>query len=120
VTRAIIEPGLTVNAIHAFEGQYVLAALRQQVRPVWEKINLMLLPTTGTIYTHAEIAAAPIELNSNLGYYTNFVNLMDLCAVAVPNGFQTNGLPAGISLIAPAGTERPLLSLADEFHRKPP
>jgi allophanate hydrolase len=118
VTRSIIEPGLSVDAMSAFEGQYKLASLRQSVRPVWEKIDVMLLPTTGTIYTRAQVQADPIQLNSNLGYYTNFVNLMDLCAVAVPNGFMGNGLPVGVTVIAPAGMEYPLLALAEEFHRK--
>jgi allophanate hydrolase len=118
VTRTIIERGFTLDAISTFEAQYALAALKQSARPVWEQIDVMLLPTAGTIYTHAQIEADPIQLNSNLGYYTNFVNLMDLCAVAVPNGFQPNGLPVGVTLIAPAGTEHPLLSLADDFHEK--
>ena len=58
----------------------------------------MVLPTTGTIYTHDAVAADPVQLNTNLGYYTNFVNLLDLAAVAVPAGFRGNGLPFGISV----------------------
>jgi allophanate hydrolase len=63
------------------------------------------------------VASAPVQLNSNLGYYTNFVNLLDLAAVAVPAGLRANGLPFGVSLIAPAFTEAALLSIADRFHR---
>jgi len=62
----------------------------------------MLTPTAGTIYRIEEVERDPVELNSNLGYYTNFMNLLDLCAVAVPAGFQSNGLPFGVTLIARA------------------
>lgn len=117
VTRTIIERGKKVDAISAFEGLYALEALRQAAKPLWAQMDVLLLPTTGTIYTKDQIAADPIGLNTNLGYYTNFVNLMDLCAVAVPGGFQSNQLPAGVTLIAPAGCEKPLLSLADAMHR---
>ena len=60
------------------------------------------MPTSGTIYRIAEIAAEPFALNARLGHYTNFTNLLDLSAIAVPNGFQSNGLPAGVTLLAPA------------------
>ena len=64
------------------------------------------------------MAAEPLVLNTNLGYYTNFVNLLDLCAWAIPNGFQADGLPMGLSLIAPAFQEASLASLAEAFHRQ--
>jgi allophanate hydrolase len=120
VTRSIIAPGLNMTAMQAFEGLHALAALVQASRPVWEQIDMMLLPTAGTIYTRAQVEADPIALNSNLGYYTNFVNLMDLCGVAVPAGFQADGLPFGVTLIAAAGLDRELLTLADAFHRARP
>ena len=69
------------------------------------------MPTTGTIYETAEIAAEPLRLNANLGYYTNFVNLLDLAAIALPAGFREDGLPFGISLVAPALADRALLDL---------
>jgi allophanate hydrolase len=72
----------------------------------------MLLPTAGTIYTKEAVEADPIQLNTNLGYYTNFVNLMDLAAVAVPAGFRSDGLPFGVSLIGPAFSDEGLLALA--------
>src|SRR6185436_3716313 len=72
----------------------------------------------GTVYTIAEVNADPIRLNSNLGYYTNFMNLMDLCAIAVPAGFQENRLPFGITLFAPAFRDQALCSLGDAIHRK--
>ena len=80
-------------------------------------MDVLMTPTTGTIYTHEEIEADPIGRNTNLGYYTNFVNLLDLAAVAVPAGFRPNGLPFGISLVGPAFSDEALLMLADRFHR---
>ncbi|MGC2166176.1 MAG: allophanate hydrolase, partial [Gallionella sp.] len=70
-------------------------------------------PTAGTIYRIDEMLADPIRLNANLGYYTNFMNLLDCAAVAVPAGFQDNGLPFGITLVAPAHQDIPLLHLAE-------
>ena len=69
------------------------------------------------MYTHEAVAKAPVQLNTNLGYYTNFVNLLDLAAVAVPAGVRASGLPFGVSLIGPAFSEQALLCLADRFHR---
>ena len=77
---------------------------------------MLLLPTAGTHYRIAEVDADPIRLNSNLGRYTNFVNLMDLAAVAVPAGFTPAKLPFGISLIAPAWSDGELLALAERVH----
>ena len=76
-------------------------ALKRDARQ-WAAMDVLLLPTAGTIYTKDAVAADPIQLNTNLGYYTNFVNLMDLAAVAVPAGFRADGLPFGVSLIGPA------------------
>ena len=73
-------------------------------------MDVLVLPTTGTIYTHDAVAADPVQLNTNLGYYTNFVNLLDLAAVAVPAGFRPNGLPFGVSFIGPAFSDEALLA----------
>lgn len=81
-------------------------------------MDILFLPTTPSIYTHEQIAADPVRLNSNLGYYTNFVNLMDLAAVAAPAGFKRDGLPFGVSFIGKAFADEALLTLADGFHRK--
>jgi allophanate hydrolase len=72
----------------------------------------MLLPTTGTTYKISEVEAEPVKLNSNLGYYTNFVNLLNLAAFAIPAGFRPNGLPFGVSLISQAHSDWALLDLA--------
>ena len=79
-------------------------------------MDVMFLPTAGTIYTHAELAEEPVKYNTNLGYYTNFVNLLDLCGVAVPAGFRANGLPFGVTLLAPAFQDTAVCSLAGRYH----
>jgi allophanate hydrolase len=90
--------------------------LRRQTAKTWNEIDVLVTPTAGTIYKVAEVEADPIRLNSNLGYYTNFVNLLDLAAVAVPAGFRSDGLPFGITLIAPSGSDEALLRLAARVH----
>ena len=117
VVREIILGARKYSAVDAFEAEYKLRELRRRSEVEWRKMDVMVLPTTGTIYTHEAVAAEPIKLNTNLGYYTNFVNLLDLAAVAVPAGFRTNGLPFGVSLIGPAFTDEALLGLADYYHR---
>ncbi|MDH2917546.1 MAG: amidase family protein, partial [Gallionella sp.] len=77
--------------------------------------DCLLTPTAGTLYRIAEMEANPIKLNANLGYYTNFMNLLDCAAIAVPAGFQSNGLPFGVTLVAPAHQDVPLLHLADKL-----
>ena len=115
VVRDIIRGGLKYSAVDAFRGEYKLRELCREAEAVWKRLDVLALPTTGTIFTHEQVAAEPVKRNSDLGYYTNFVNLMDLAAVAVPAGFRPNGLPFGISLIGPAFSDEALLSLADTF-----
>jgi allophanate hydrolase len=117
VTRQIIEPATQRSSLETFQAQYRLQTLRRQAAGVWGNIDVLLTPTAGTIYRIAEVEADPLRLNSNLGYYTNFVNLLDLAAVAVPAGFRTDGLPFGITLIAPSGSDEVLLRLADRVHQ---
>ena len=111
VTRSIIEKGRHYTALDAYRAQYELAQLKREADVAFRSIDVLVLPTTGTIYEKAAVAADPSSLNVNLGLYTNFVNLLDLTAIAIPAGFRTNGLPFGISLIAPAFAERALLDL---------
>jgi allophanate hydrolase len=75
-----------------------------------------VLPTAPTAYTTAQVLANPIELNSRLGTYTNFVNLLDLCGLAVPASMRTDGIPFGITLLAPAGCDALLASIGRAFH----
>jgi allophanate hydrolase len=112
VVGPIIAAGDRPTAVDAFRGAYRLAELRRDTAPDWDRVDALLLPTAPTIFTPEEIAAAPVARNAALGTYTNFVNLMDLCAVAVPAAPRADGLPFGISLIAPAQTDDVLLRLA--------
>jgi allophanate hydrolase len=95
---------------------YELERCRKAAAVQWEQMDVLLLPTAGTIYRIDQVEHEPIALNTNLGYYTNFVNLLDLCAVAVPAGFRSNGLPFGVSVIAPAGSDAQLLQLGARLH----
>ncbi|MGA7108058.1 MAG: allophanate hydrolase [Terracidiphilus sp.] len=117
IVGSIIRGGAKYSAVQAFEAAYALEALRRETETVWEKLDFLLLPTAPTHYTIAQVLSDPIELNSNLGYYTNFVNLMDLAAVAVPAGVKANDLPFGVSLIGRAFTDDGLLRVANRLHR---
>ena len=117
VTREIIGRGAKYTALDAFEAEYRLRALKQQAAREFARIDVLAVPTAPTIYTLAQVGAEPISLNSNLGFYTNFVNLLDLAAIAVPAGMRGDGLPAGITLIAPAFSEPLLCALGDAVHR---
>lgn len=118
VTRQIIEGGGKSRAVDAFTAYYKLKALRRATEPVWNEIDVLMTPTAGRCYTIAEVLADPIKLNTNLGYYTNFVNLLDLSAVAIPAGFQGGGLPFGVTLLAPAFQDDALLALAQQWQRQ--
>lgn len=112
VTRSIIEKGATPTAAEAFAAQYRLAELRRRSESVWDRVHALCLPTAGTIYRITEVETEPVLLNSNLGRYTNFLNLLDLAAVALPAERREDGLPFGISLVAPAFHDTSLLNLA--------
>ncbi|MDB5508079.1 MAG: allophanate hydrolase [Hyphomicrobiales bacterium] len=118
--RGILESAREKTAVEAFRGQYELAHLRRSAEREWAKIDIMLLPTAPTIYTVEAMRADPIVLNSNLGRYTNFVNLLDCCALAIPAGFRPDGLPGGVTLIAPAFCDDALAAWADRLHRACP
>jgi allophanate hydrolase len=115
VVRGIIAGGERYSAVDTFEAEYRLQDLRRVAAQQWTAMDVLVLPTTGTIYTHEQVASDPVKMNTNLGFYTNFVNLLDLAAVAVPAGFRTNGLPFGISFIGPAFSDEALTALADRY-----
>jgi allophanate hydrolase len=117
VTRQIIGAGSVPHATEAFRAQYRLAALKRDTARTWQDLDLLLLPTAGSIHRIDEDLADPIRLNARLGHYTNFVNLLDLAAVAVPAGFTPRGLPFGVTLIAPAWQDADLLALASRLQR---
>jgi allophanate hydrolase len=117
VTRGIIEGAKGYSAVDFFTASHRLEKLRALAREQWAKVDMMLAPTTGTVYTVAEVEANPVELNTNLAYYTNFANLLDCCAVAVPSGFRSNGLPFGVTMIAPAKGDRLICTLGSRYQR---
>ncbi|MBI5461314.1 MAG: allophanate hydrolase [Gammaproteobacteria bacterium] len=118
VTREIIAAGSKPSALDAFAARYRLAELKRASEAVWSRVDVILTPTAGTHYRIDAVNADPVRLNSNLGYYTNYMNLLDLCAVAVPAGFRDDGLPFGITLCAPAFKDNALLDIADTWQRQ--
>jgi allophanate hydrolase len=113
----IISKAGGTTAVDAFRAFYRLAELTRAAEAEWHKMDVLLLPTAGTIYRIDEVLADPVRLNSNLGRYTNFVNLMDLSAIAVPAGFRADGLPFGVTLMGRAFEDEKIAGLADRLHR---
>jgi allophanate hydrolase len=116
VVRQIIAGAKPISAVQAFHGIYELERLKRLAEEQWQKMDVLLLPTTGTTYPVEAILADPIRLNTNLGYYTNFVNLLDLCGIAIPAGFrEANGLPFGVTFLAEAFQDDALCELGRQF-----
>ncbi|WP_127504594.1 allophanate hydrolase [Actinoplanes solisilvae] len=112
VTRAVLETGLKFSAVDAFRAQHRLQELKAATDRLWERIDVLVLPTIGTTFTYDEIAGDPIGRNLLLGRYTQFANLLDLAAVTVPNGFTADGRPASITLFGPAFSDETLAMYA--------
>jgi len=115
--REIIAGGRDISAADTFAHLYKLRAFKRTCDAVWKDVDVVLTPTAGTIYRVDAMEADPIRLNSKLGYYTNFMNLLDLAATAVPAGFQNDGLPFGVTVIAPPHQDGPLLHLASRMQQ---
>ncbi|HYO95275.1 MAG TPA: allophanate hydrolase [Polyangiaceae bacterium] len=115
VVRSILQSARQYSAVDAFRGRYRLAALRRATEPTWETMDALVVPTAPTHYRIEEVLADPVALNQNLGTFTNFVNLLDLSALAVPAGFRQAGLPFGVTFIAPAFHDRALGELGQRF-----
>jgi allophanate hydrolase len=118
VTRAIIEGARKFDAVAAFEAFYRLADQKRTTSRVWSEFEAMLVPTAPRFYTVAEVKADPFRLNSRLGTYTNFVNLLDLCAIAVPSTIRGDGLPSSVTLIAPSGADGLIAGVAAAIHAR--
>ncbi len=116
VTRTIIEGARKFDAVAAFEAFYRLADQKRKTSRVWSEFDAMVVPTMPRPYTIAEVEADPIRLNSRLGTYTNFVNLLDLCAIAVPSSMRGDGLPSSVTLIAPTGADGLVAGVAAAIH----
>ena len=119
VTKQIIGGATKFSAADTYLSQYKLKALQRKAEKVWNDIDVMVTPTAGTIYTIDQVNTDPIRCNSNLGYYTNFMNLLDLSATAVPTGFQSDGMPFGVTICAPAFKDMQLLVLAAKMQKHP-
>nr|WP_315838546.1 allophanate hydrolase [Bradyrhizobium prioritasuperba] len=116
VTREITLAGARPTAADAFAAFYRLEGLRRTSQATFGGIDAMLLPTAPTAYSVAQVEANPIELNSRLGTYTNFVNLLDLSGIAVPAAMRSDGIPFGVTLLAQAGHDAALAGIARAFH----
>jgi allophanate hydrolase len=112
----IVRNAEKITAAETFEGIYALAEAARAAAQVWQTIDVMLLPTTPTHPRIEAIQANPIAINSRLGSFTNFANLLDCCACAIPAGFRPDGLPYGVSLIAPAFHDDAVAALAARLH----
>ena len=102
VVRGIIERANGMSALDAFKGYYRLAECKRLVEEIYQEVDAVLVPTAPGIYRIDDVLADPVRLNTQLGTYTNFVNLLDGCALALPAGLRADGLPFGITVIAPA------------------
>ena len=103
--RQVIEAARGFSAADAFRGQYELAGAKRAVAKLWDQVDLLMVPTAPGHPKHAEVDAEPLRSNAQLGLYTNYVNLLGWCALALPAGFTTIGLPFGVTFIAPAGAD---------------
>jgi allophanate hydrolase len=116
VTREIVLSGARQTAADAFSAFYRLESLRRAAERLLAGLDALVLPTAPTTYTVAQVLANPIELNSRLGTYTNFVNLLDLCGLALPASLDDQSMPFGITLLAPSGQDARLAGLGRVFH----
>jgi allophanate hydrolase len=115
-TRKVIEAAQNFSAADAFRDQYKLADLRRRLAPVIASVDLMCVPSIPTVVRLQDIEEDPIAPNSRLGTYTNFVNLLDLCGIAVPTGPRDDGLPGSVTLLAPSGHDARAATLARDVH----
>ncbi|MEL6984221.1 MAG: amidase family protein, partial [Actinomycetota bacterium] len=115
VVASIILSANRYDAVAAYEAAYRLAELRAGTAATWERVDVLVTPTTPGVATLAEVAADPVGRNSELGVYTNFVNLLDLAALAIPADDRADGLPFGVSVVGPAWSEDLLAEVARRF-----
>jgi len=118
ITRAIIAQGLDKTAVDTFRGLYRLRELSHEAYQALSGIDVLMVPTVPSLVTLAALEADPIGLNTQLGTYTNFVNLLDMCGLAVPATLGAEGMPFGVTLLAPAGRDAELASLGAAFHAR--
>jgi allophanate hydrolase len=115
VTRTVIERGREFTAVDAFRARHRLQELRAECNRAWLAADVLLLPTVPTTFTRAQLAEEPVARNLVLGRYTQFANLLDLAALAVPAGTTPDGRPVGVTLLGPAFTEARLFAAAQQL-----
>ncbi|WP_051362375.1 allophanate hydrolase [Solimonas soli] len=120
VVRAIVEQGRKYSAVDAFRAEYRLRELKPRAEALMASVDALLVPTAPSMPTVAQLLADPVQPNSELGTYTNFVNLLDWSALAVPAGLRDDGLPFGITLIGPAWADRALAAFGRRWLRESP
>jgi allophanate hydrolase len=118
VTLQITNGGAKPSAADAFKAFYRVQALKRVCERLLAPLDALVVPTAPTTYTVDEVLADPITLNSRLGTYTNFVNLLDLCGLAIPASLSADGVPFGVTLLAPAGRDMQLASIGAAFHER--
>lgn len=114
-TAKIIGAAEKLSAADAFRGIYRLKELERAAQALMAQIDLLCVPTIPTFYSVADLEADPVTPNSNFGTYTNFVNLLDMCGIAVPSKQRSDGRPGSITLLAPSGKDALVASLAATF-----
>jgi allophanate hydrolase len=117
VVRQIATGAARFSAADAFRAEYRRAELARAIERILSEVDALVVPTTPTIYTIAAVQNDPLTLNSRLGTYTNFTNLADLAALALPADFRSDGLPSGITLIARAGRDHALAAFGKRWQR---
>ena len=115
VVRSIVVEGPPQSAQETFAAMYRRETLRRRAEPLWGQVDVLALPTTGTTYRVQEMLADPVSLNEKLGHYATFVNILDLCGVALPAGARTDRTPFGITLVAPAFADRLACQLGSRY-----
>lgn len=116
VVRDIVAPGGEPKATTLFIAEYRLNELKKRCNEALAELDCLLTPTAGKCFTIEGMLAEPVLYNSQLGFYTNFMNLLDLASIAVPTQIADNGLPFGITLVGPTFSDRALLSIAKRFN----
>jgi len=115
--RRVIEGARQFSATDAFRGQYALREAQHDAAALWNSVDVLMVPSAPGHPTFAEVDADPVGANARLGHYTNFVNLLGWCALAVPSGITNQGLPFGVTFIAPADTDAALVPLGCQWQQ---
>lgn len=112
---AVIGQAKRFSASDSFRARYQLAEYAKTLHALWQDVDVLMVPTTPTCPTLEAVAQDPITRNSELGRYTNFVNLLGWAAVAMPSSISSSGLPYGVTFIAPGGSDAALVAWAQQW-----